>query len=256
MIEFDHRVTSALEAKLNPDVIKTRDQSGITLSYIEGWWAIREANRIFGHDGWNMTFSQPNCVYAVEAEEQKYDKFKKEYKTVKRWRVSYNVICTVTVGTVIRQDVGSGHGIDTQCGIAHESAIKEAFTDAMKRALRTFGNPFGLALYDKQREGVAASEEEAVISDTDKFKEIIDQYVQDGTLTSVGVKTICKLLGVPAIEKIRPSDRKRVMGMFDKPDSLALINEGKNGKGVVVVPVDPPGESIEEIEKQVKEVMS
>ena len=36
-------------------------------------------------------------------------------------------------------------------GQAHESALKEAETDAMKRALMTFGNPFGLALYDKQQ---------------------------------------------------------------------------------------------------------
>jgi hypothetical protein len=39
-------------------------------------------------------------------------------------------------------------------GEAHESAIKEAETDAMKRALSTFGNPFGLALYDKEQQNV------------------------------------------------------------------------------------------------------
>jgi Rad52/22 family double-strand break repair protein len=33
---------------------------------------------------------------------------------------------------------------------AHELALKGAETDATKRALATFGNPFGLALYDKQ----------------------------------------------------------------------------------------------------------
>jgi hypothetical protein len=40
-------------------------------------------------------------------------------------------------------------------GLAHESALKEAETDAMKRALMTFGNPFGLALYDKEQRNVA-----------------------------------------------------------------------------------------------------
>ena len=55
---------------------------------------------------------------------------------------------------VDREDVGAGHGYDVDCGLAHESAIKEAVTDALKRALRTFGNPFGLALYDKSRENV------------------------------------------------------------------------------------------------------
>jgi hypothetical protein len=39
-------------------------------------------------------------------------------------------------------------------GQAHESALKEAETDAMKRALMTFGNPFGLALYDKKQREV------------------------------------------------------------------------------------------------------
>ena len=42
-------------------------------------------------------------------------------------------------------------------GQAHESAIKEAETDAMKRALMTFGNPFGLALYDKQQRQVSSA---------------------------------------------------------------------------------------------------
>ncbi len=35
--------------------------------------------------------------------------------------------------------------------MAHEIALKAAETDATKRALATFGNPFGLALYDKDQ---------------------------------------------------------------------------------------------------------
>jgi len=42
-------------------------------------------------------------------------------------------------------------------GLAHESALKEAETDAMKRALMTFGNAFGLARDDKQQRQVATS---------------------------------------------------------------------------------------------------
>jgi hypothetical protein len=58
---------------------------------------------------------------------------------------------------VIREGSGAGHGIDADLGQAHESALKEAETDAMKRALMTFGNPFGLALYDKQQREVTSS---------------------------------------------------------------------------------------------------
>jgi hypothetical protein len=55
---------------------------------------------------------------------------------------------------VCREGCGSGHGVGLTPGEAHESAIKEAETDAMKRALSTFGNPFGLALYDKEQQNV------------------------------------------------------------------------------------------------------
>jgi hypothetical protein len=58
---------------------------------------------------------------------------------------------------LVREGTGAGHGIDVDLGQAHESAIKEAETDAMKRALMTFGNPFGLALYDKQQREVTSS---------------------------------------------------------------------------------------------------
>ena len=58
---------------------------------------------------------------------------------------------------MIREGSGAGHGIDMDLGQAHESALKEAETDAMKRALMTFGNPFGLALYDKQQRQVSNS---------------------------------------------------------------------------------------------------
>lgn len=51
---------------------------------------------------------------------------------------------------------GTGHGSGQQADLydAIESAAKEAESDAMKRAMMTFGNPFGLALYDKTQENV------------------------------------------------------------------------------------------------------
>ena len=48
---FNETQNKALAAKLNSKHVKTRDKGGITLSYIEGWHAISEANRIFGFDG-------------------------------------------------------------------------------------------------------------------------------------------------------------------------------------------------------------
>jgi len=44
-----------------------------------------------------------------------------------------------------------------------ESAVKEAETDALKRALRSYGNTFGLALYDKSQSNVGVDATEAEI---------------------------------------------------------------------------------------------
>ena len=49
--------------------------------------------------------------------------------------------------TVIREGHGTGESRGSSPGEVHDTALKAAETDATKRALATFGNPFGLALY-------------------------------------------------------------------------------------------------------------
>ena len=49
--------------------------------------------------------------------------------------------------TIIREGHGSGESRGATPGEAHDTALKAAETDATKRALATFGKPFGLALY-------------------------------------------------------------------------------------------------------------
>lgn len=134
----------ALAAKLHPDAVKTRKQAGRDVAYVEGWHVIAEANRIFGFGEWMRETLDMRCVGEHE-------------RTVgagSGWGVTYTARVRVTVAGVIRDGCGAGHGIDRDIGQAHESALKEAETDAMKRAFMTFGNPFGLALYDKYRENV------------------------------------------------------------------------------------------------------
>lgn len=144
---FTDAQTAALSAPLNREYVKERSQAGRKLSYIEGWHAISEANRIFGFDAWTR---ETLDVRAVSERERKMSSGKDG------WSVSYIAKVRVTVAGVIREGIGAGHGIDADLGLAHESAIKEAETDAMKRALMTFGNPFGLALYDKAQANVAS----------------------------------------------------------------------------------------------------
>jgi len=137
---------AALDAPLIRSNVKSRQQGGRGVFYIEGWHAIAEANRIFGFDGWSRETVEIKCVSEKE----------REIGAQKNpgWGVTY--ICRVRIEALgkVRDGCGSGHGIDRDLGQAHESAIKEAETDAMKRALMTFGNQFGLALYDKEQTNV------------------------------------------------------------------------------------------------------
>jgi len=145
---FTPEQTADLSAPLNKAVVATRTQAGRELSYIEGWHAIAEANRIFGFGEWDREtvelrqLGEPRMVG---------DKARVGY--------SCRVRITVRAGdrTIVREGCGFGSGIDKDVDQAHESALKEAETDAMKRALMTFGNPFGLALYDKTQANVEAA---------------------------------------------------------------------------------------------------
>jgi hypothetical protein len=55
---------------------------------------------------------------------------------------------------IVREGSGTGEGTGDTPGQAHEIALKSSETDATKRALATFGNVFGLALYDREQAGV------------------------------------------------------------------------------------------------------
>ena len=145
-MSFSDVTKVALGAKLSPANVKTRKQGGATVSYVEGWAVIAEANRIFGFDNWTRETIDIRCVAEKEREIGQ--------SKAPGWGVTYLCKARVIVYGVAREGCGAGHGIDRDLGQAHESAIKEAETDAMKRAFMTFGNPFGLALYDKTQASV------------------------------------------------------------------------------------------------------
>ena len=63
---FSTKQVQALRRKLNGRQIRTREVNGRELSYIEGWFAISEANRIFGFDGWSRETVESRCVLTRE----------------------------------------------------------------------------------------------------------------------------------------------------------------------------------------------
>lgn len=173
---FSAEQIKKLEAKLSPDLVAKRDN----LSYIEAHVAIRHANQIFGFGNW-----QRNQPVFQTVNDEIYEKGDK-----KMFRVGITCSVSVTVFGLVngqRQAVattwgtGYGEGITSvNKGQAYESAVKEAESDAMKRALIAFGNSFGLALYDKQQRYVGEDdaapdtygEKSAVVTAEDVTKEI------------------------------------------------------------------------------------
>src|SRR5215469_7397387 len=134
---FSAKQVQALRRNPNSRHVRTREANGRELSYLEGWYAISEANRIFGFDAWSRETLDSRCVLARENR----GSFLAVYTA--------KVRITVQAGdvTIIREGHGSGEGRGISPGEVHDIALKAAETDATKRALATFGKPFGLELY-------------------------------------------------------------------------------------------------------------
>ena len=140
-MEFNEQQTQQLSQPINPENVSFREGGGgLKLAYVESWHVIQEANRIFGFGGWSSETLEARLVSEGK------DNYGNSI-------FSYIAKVRVTVGNVIREGYGSGHGRGGKMsdGEKHESAIKEAESDARKRALMQFGDQFGLSLYDKEQ---------------------------------------------------------------------------------------------------------
>jgi len=134
---FSAKQLQALRRPPGRSHIRTREAHGRELTYLEGWYAISEANRIFGFDGWSRETLESRCVMARET--------RGTFLAVYLARVRVTV--QADGATIIREGHGTGEGRGTSPGEVHDIALKAAETDATKRALATFGKPFGLELY-------------------------------------------------------------------------------------------------------------
>lgn len=128
-----------LERLPGPEYIQFRLMgAGVEEPYIEGRSVIQLANRLFGHSGWSSSILSVEIVSVEELPEG---------------RVTLTVMAksriTLEDGTY-REDVGFGIAERVKgLGKAKRQAYKSATTDAIKRALKQFGNALGLCCSDK-----------------------------------------------------------------------------------------------------------
>lgn len=191
---FTADMKAELGKPLNPKHVKP-PAPGKYGEYIEGWRVIDEANRIFGFDGWTR-----ETVEMVETNrELKGDKY----------YVGYRAKVRVTAQGVIREGSAGGSGVSKSLSDAIESALKEAETDAMKRALMTFGNPFGLALYDKSKANVGNDGEitqPGTITD-DQRSELTAMAQAAG----VTIQAICETYNISSLPELPAAKFDRAM---------------------------------------------
>ncbi|KAI9771329.1 MAG: DNA repair protein rad52 [Geoglossum simile] len=131
---------SRLEKQLGPEYISSRPgAAGQKVYYVAGEKCINLANEVFGFNGWSSSIQNIQIDFVDES------------PTSGKISLGLSVIVRVTLrdGT-FHEDVGYGH-IENCKGkaAAFEKAKKEGTTDALKRALRNFGNVLGNCIYDK-----------------------------------------------------------------------------------------------------------
>ncbi|KAL2758204.1 hypothetical protein ACRALDRAFT_2025835 [Sodiomyces alcalophilus JCM 7366] len=131
---------SRLERQLGPEYISSRaGPSGQRVHYITAEKCIALANEVFGFNGWSSS------IQNIQVD------FVDENPQTMRISLGLSVIVRVTLrdGTY-HEDIGYGN-IENCKGkaAAFEKAKKEGTTDALKRALRNFGNVLGNCIYDK-----------------------------------------------------------------------------------------------------------
>ncbi len=134
---FSPKQTRALGRRVPMRNVKLRVSAGKELSYIEGWYVLAEANRIFGFDGRDRETIETKCVSARDA--------RGSCSAVYLARVRISV--RAEDRTIVRDGHGTGEAFGNSAGEVHDRALKAAETDATKRALATFGKAFGLALH-------------------------------------------------------------------------------------------------------------
>jgi hypothetical protein len=158
-----------LSKPLPKNAIKQREGGrGIMLDYLEGWWVKQNANKIFGIGNWSF---EPYW-------EQMEHITLPDHKGKKTGFYTIPSKLTVTIGTekVVKSDIGitQYYGEDGK-----EMAIKGCVTDSLKRCFASFGEQFGLLLYDKGDEIQPRTGNAAIARGYPTQEELMKKYKMD-----------------------------------------------------------------------------
>ena len=133
-----------LESNIPRDAVAERDGGGSKkLSYLKAWYVIDRLNKVFGNLNWSSDTLVLNQVSGTQ---------KPTYYAKVR------IMVTLPTGQIVFKD-GVGYGCDKGTQNPHEMAVKEAESDAFKRAAMKLGISMGLGLYTGDSDFIDEEEE-------------------------------------------------------------------------------------------------
>ena len=136
-------VTQALGQPLDPELVSQRKgRGGKSFDYLEGHAVIDQANLIFGYGGWGYELAGDVTLRRIETVNPQTGEVKVEQGYSAPVRVS-------VAGALARTDLGV-HPVTEDNFDGHDTAMKGAVTDGLKRAFRSFGVQFGNGFYGDQ----------------------------------------------------------------------------------------------------------
>lgn len=158
------QVETELEKNIPRDVVASRASGGgRSLSYLETWYVIDRLNKTFGNLGWDSETTEMRLVSENPA------------RYVSKVRLKVSVPALDSTGelmgytNVIKEGTGWGSDKPRKDGSVdspHEMAVKEAESDALKRAAMKLGISMGLGLYDKSGDHVDDAPKAALVAST------------------------------------------------------------------------------------------
>lgn len=196
-----------LDEKIPVSAVSQRDGgSGRKLDYLEGQYVIQRMNEVFGHGNW----AYDSLVTLIRE-----DVLSKQNKFTKKEETTYSAHYFAKVKLLVKYangettefaDYGYGDGSDKVApGKAHELAIKESVTDALKRCCKNLGLSMGLALYDKTKANVdydeSKSEEEQQASSEKSGKNKVSEIPEPKIGSVENLRNRVVTLGIEAQNK-------------------------------------------------------
>jgi len=173
---FTPEQRARLEGKLDKANVKSRrGANGKAVAYREAWHVLDMANVVFGFGNWDAETVEMKREHEPVQIPPNEEHPKGGIVVTYSARVRLTVYSQDGSRKVVRERSGGHRGFGRTVGQAVEDCIKAAETDATKRAFVTFGNIFGLALYDREQRNVGTPERRQIAASSESVMAPIDE---------------------------------------------------------------------------------